>query len=213
VAPFLLAASAGASAFSYTRSSWVGIVVALLAALLTMVRARGWLLILAGPPILAGLVLRFVPKLASQLGRYALTIASQDPRDTSMHYVALAAAARYFMDHKLGVGLGAASFAGFKHGSGVKIWSENTYFQMGIQTGFQGMLALIVFLVVASAAGLNLAKSRGVDRFHRRIGAAVFLGIIGFSVAGMSIPTLIDVAAFGPLWVMAGLAVNRGERR
>jgi hypothetical protein len=45
----------------------------------------------------------------------------------------------------------------------------------------------------------------------RRLGATVFMGFIGFSVAGMSIPTLLEVVAFGPLWVMAALLVNRHD--
>ena len=36
----------------------------------------------------------------------------------------------------------------------------------------------------------------------------VFLGLIGFSVAGVSLPTLPDVAPFGPLWVMTALVLN-----
>lgn len=211
LAPLLAVAAVAASAFSYTRSSWLGIVAALGAALITLIRGRDRWWLLAAPLALVGLVIRFVPALAAQLGRYALTIASQDPRDTSMHYVALIAAARYFWDHKMGVGLGSASFAGFTHGTGVQFWSENTYFLMGIQTGFQGMLGLMLFLLLGTLAGVRLARNSGASLLHRRIGAAVFMGIIGFSVAGISIPTLLDVAAFGPLWVMIALVVNHGD--
>jgi len=211
LAPLLLVASVGASAFSYTRSSWLGMATAVGIAFLTIMKGRDRWILLAAPPLAVILVMRFVPKLVTQLGNYALTIASQDPRDTSMHYVALVAAARYFMAHTTGVGLGSASFAGFQHGGSVQFWSENTYFQMGIQTGFQGMFALIAFIVVAAMAGLERARDRGADRLYRRLGAAVFLGMIGFAVAGVSIPTLLDVAAFGPLWVMAAMVANHDD--
>jgi hypothetical protein len=39
------------------------------------------------------------------------------------------------------------------------------------------------------------------------------MGMIAFATAGMSIPTLLDVAAFGPLWVAAALVVNAREAR
>ncbi|MDZ4804166.1 MAG: O-antigen ligase family protein [Candidatus Eisenbacteria bacterium] len=211
LAPLLLAVSAGASAFSFTRSSWLGIAAALAAAFLTVVRGRDRLLLIASPLVLVALALRFVPSLAETIGSYALTIVSRDPAKTSMHYVALVAAAQYFWDHKLGVGLGSASFAGFQHGTGVQFWSENTFFQMGIQTGFQGMLALIAFLFAAVMAGWRLSRDPGVGRMPRRVGAAVFLGLIGFSVAGISIPTLLDAAAFGPVWFMAAVVVNQSD--
>jgi hypothetical protein len=145
VAPLLLVASIGASVFSYTRSSWLGIAAALFAALMTVFRGRDRLMILVTPLVAGIIAMRFVPALAERVGSYALTIVSDDPRDTSLHYVALVVAAKYFWSHKLGVGLGAASFSGFTHGGGVQVWSENTFLQMGIQTGFQGMLGLIVF--------------------------------------------------------------------
>jgi hypothetical protein len=212
-APFLLAVSVGASAVSYTRSSWMGIAAGLGAALLSVVRGRGRLVLIAAPVAFVLAAARFVPKLTEKVGQYALTIASQDPSETSLHYVALVAAARFFWDHKLGIGLGTASFSGFQHGNGVQFWSENTYFQMGIQTGFQGMLALIAFLVLAGLAGLRTARDATAPAGHRRLGAAVVMGLIGFAVAGISIPTILDVAAFGPLWVMAALLVNTKDAR
>jgi hypothetical protein len=37
------------------------------------------------------------------------------------------------------------------------------------------------------------------------------MGIIGFSMAGVSIPTLMDVSAFGILWVVVALVVNQHD--
>jgi hypothetical protein len=116
-APLLLVLSIGASVLSYTRSSWLGLAAGLVTALLMMFRGRDRLLLLLTPFLIIMAVARFLPLLAEKISRYAVTIVSQDPTDTSLHYVALFAAAQYFMDHLLGFGMGSASFAGFQHGT------------------------------------------------------------------------------------------------
>lgn len=211
VAPLFLAASVGAAALSYTRSSWMGLGIALVVAWITLFRGRDRLLLVLLPLVAISIILYFQPDLAMKIGGHALTIGSTDPAKTSLHYVALVAAARFFWDNKLGTGMGSASGAGHQHGGGVEIWSENTYFQMGIQTGFQGMLALILFLVVASVAGYRLSRNPAAGRLARRMGAAAFTGFIGFSMAGVSIPTIMDVSAFGILWVVGALVVNQHD--
>jgi hypothetical protein len=209
-APFLVAAGAGASALSYTRSSWIGIGAGLATAVLVLARGRARWFLLAAPFAIGWVAWRLIPDLAERIGRYALTIASQDPAETSFHYIALVEAARFFWQNKLGVGLGEASFAGYAHGTGVQMWSENTFFLVGIQMGFQAMLALLVFLAAVALTGGRLA-TRAVDPGDRRLGAMLVLSMAGFTVAGIAHPALLDVASMAPVWVLAAIAVNRVE--
>jgi hypothetical protein len=212
-APFLLAAAVGASAFSYTRSSWLGLTAGLGTTALLVTRGRGRWTLVAAPLVAAFLLARFVPEVGERLGRYALTIFSTDPTETSFHYVALFQAATYFIDNPFGIGIGAATGAGFRHGGGVEIWSENTFFLVGIQTGAQGLLALLWFLAGAALAGHRLARSAGASTGERRLGVFALLGVVGFSVGGMSLPALLDVSSFGPLWVVFALLANVSESR
>ena len=210
-APLLLVTALAAAAFSYTRSAWLGVAAGFVVALLIFTRGRARLWLILSPVILLLGVGRFLPDVAGRLGRYALTIFSRDPAETSFHYVALLQAASYFWANKLGVGLGEATFAGFHHGQGVQIWSENAFFLVGIQTGIQGFLAFIAFVGLAGSAGHSLFRRPDAGAWERRLGLAVALGFIGFTVGGMSLPAILDAASFGPLWVMLALAVNAGQ--
>jgi len=211
VAPLLLAAGLGASAFSFTRSSWIGTATGIGLFTLFSLRGRNLLHLVLVPLVLGFVVMRVVPDAAERVGNYALTIVSSDPTDTNFHYVALFEAADFFWNHKLGVGLGSASFAGMQHGGGVKFWSENAYFLVGIQTGMQGLIGLVVFLIAGLREGRLAIRRPGAPVFDRRIGALVFMGCAAFGLAGMSLPALLDVSAFAPLWVAAALAVNARE--
>jgi hypothetical protein len=81
---------------------------------------------------------------------------------------------------------------------------------MGIQTGARGMAGLILFLLLgaggAAAAPRGRRRSRGGSARPRCL--AHWL-----AVSGLSLPVLLDVGAFGPLWVIAALTVNALERR
>lgn len=209
----LLAAAVGASAFSYTRSSWLGLVAGLGTMALLVVRGRGRAAIIAVPILAALAIGLFIPEVGERLGRYALTIFSTDPTETSFHYIALAHAATYFIQNPLGVGLGSASGAGIRHAGGVEIWSENTFFLVGIQTGGQALIGLIVFLALAAQAGYGLSRSDNASVNGRRLGVFALLGVVGFSVGGMSLPALLDVSSFGPLWVVFALVANATEQR
>lgn len=213
LAPLVFAAAAGAALFSYTRSAWLGIASALGLGFFLVMDGRARVGLLLAPVAAGWAVARWLPELGERLTRYALTIVSRDPTETSFHYLALVEAARFFWSHKLGVGLGTASFAGDSYGGGVKVWSENAFFLMGIQTGAQGMLGLILFLGLGGVAGWRLMRGAGDDTFEGRLGAATLLGLVGFAVSGLSLPVLLDVGAFGPLWVIAALSVNALERR
>jgi hypothetical protein len=208
--PFL-AAAVGASAFSYTRSSWLGLVAGLATMALLVVRGRGRAAIVIVPTLAALAIGLLVPDVGGRLGRYALTIFSSDPTETSFHYIALVHAATYFVQNPFGVGLGSASGAGLRHGGGIEIWSENTFFLVGIQTGAQGLLALLVFLGCAAIAGYRLFRNTGASLGERRLGVFALLGVVGFSVGGMSLPALLDVSSFGPLWVALALVANAAE--
>lgn len=207
-APVLLVTALAAAAFSYTRSAWLGVAAGFVVATLLFTSGRRRLGLLVTPVFLLLIVVRCLPDVAERLGRYALTIVSRDPTETSFHYVALVQAASYFWANKLGVGLGEATFAGFQHGRGVQIWSENSYFLVGIQTGLQGFLAFIAFVVGAGWTGHQLFRRPGAGDWERRLGLAVALGFVGFAIGGMSLPAILDAPSFGPLWVALALAVN-----
>lgn len=210
LAPLLLAAGVGASALSYTRSSWIGIGAGLLAGIVAVARGGTRLTLVLLPIAAAFVAFQLMPGLTEQIGKYALTIASQDPTETSFHYVALVEAARFFQGHLLGVGLGASSFSGLNYGTGIQMWTENTYFLIGIQMGIQGLAALLVFMVASARLGLRL-YGRGDTERDRQLGALIFLAIAGFSVGGMAHPTLLDVSSMAPVWCLIGMAVNRRQ--
>jgi hypothetical protein len=207
----LLVAAAAASAMSFTRSSWMGIITGLGVGLFFGFRGRARLALLALPLALGWATAILLPAIAEIVGYYALTILSTDPAKTSMHYVALAHAAEHFAAHLLGEGLGASTFSGMAHGKGVTIWSENTFLQMGIQTGLQGLVALVVFIGAMMFAAGRLFRDEGADAATRCVGVIVLMAFPAFAMAGMSIPTILDVAAFGPLWFMAAVVVNARE--
>jgi len=212
-APLLLAAAVASTALTYTRSAWLGTAFGAGIGIVVLGRGRIRLPWVLGSIGAGALAMRYLPDLAGKIGDYALTIVSQDPTDTSFHYVALVEAAQFFWSHLAGVGLGAATFSGFHHGGaeGVQIWSENAFFMVGIQTGAQSLVALVLFLIFAAWAGLKLLRDRQADLFQRRLGAVVLFGFPAFAVAAMALPAILDVSSFGPLWVFGALAVNARE--
>lgn len=208
IIPFVL--SSFALVNSYSRSAWVGAGVALLMAL--AIRLQGyWRLALVG--IMALLV----------IGGISLNAMSQDRLSKVRFYVhhgkvadgqvlgsdsnRLESAARgvdQVIQEPLGYGLGTAGPA--SQGASQSIITENTYLQVGIETGVVGLLLFIATIVLSIVA---LFKQRlAVDEASPLI--AILLGL---SVSNLFLHTWADSATALVLWGLVGYCLAAQPKR
>lgn len=88
---------------------------------------------------------------------------------------------------------------------------HNLYLQVGVQTGVLSLLAYLACYLVYLAGSLRGYLFRRYTRWEEWFGCAVFLGTVGFLVAGLANDSLIVVSPIYWLLLGAGLAINRME--
>lgn len=88
---------------------------------------------------------------------------------------------------------------------------HNLYLQVGVQTGTLSLLAYLACYLVYLVGSLRGFLFRRYTRWEEWFGCAVFLGTVGFLVAGLANDSLIVVSPIYWLLLGAGLSINRME--
>lgn len=189
---------------SYSRSAWLGAVVALgtTAALTVRWPARRWLPAAAGGSVL----LAAAAWLAARTGRGRAVLAHENARSARVynssagHLQALRHGLTTLDHHLLGTGLGTAGPASLS--AGVPVITENYYLQLAIETSVLGLVAFVAIVVVV-----------GVRLYRRRRGvrwAAPALGaLVGLSVVNVLLHGWADSSTALVFWTTAGLVVGQ----
>jgi hypothetical protein len=188
---------------SYSRSAWIGMLVALGWLAFSSVRRRTQITLGIGLVLISGLAL-----VASQtflagntkLEYYLLhgqvfdrQLGGSDVgRLASLRNGAEAAAAA-----PLGKGLGTAGPASY-HGNQVAI-TENFYLQLALETGFLGLL---LFGCIVVFAGRELSQTGSLT------GKAALAALVGLSVTNLFLHTWADSSTALTFWIISGLAIK-----
>lgn len=208
IIPFVL--SSFALVNSYSRSAWIGAVVALLVAL--AIRLQGWWrLSLVGVLVLlvaGGMMLGTLSQDRLSNARFYLhhgkvadgqVLGSDSNRlDSASRGVA------QIVEQPIGHGLGTAGPA--SQGTNQPIITENSYLQVGIETGIIGLLLFVATIVLSIVA---LFKQRlAVDEASPLI--AILLGLC---VSNLFLHTWADSATALVLWGLVGYCLTAPTKR
>lgn len=206
-APFFLT---GFALFhSYSRSAWIG---ALIAALIVFfIRLKGWwkltlLAPIAALAIVASILSGPVKAMTTNLTFYVFhgqfvdghTNGSDSNRLNNAQY-----GLTKIQEQPLGYGLGTAGPA--SKNTAQPIITENSYLQIGIETGIIGLLLFIATVILTLVA---LAKQFGVVDES----AALFAAIIGLSATNLFLHTWADSATALVLWGLAGYCLSAQKK-
>ncbi len=85
---------------------------------------------------------------------------------------------------------------------------HNMYLQIGIQTGVLSLLAYLLFYGMYFCSSMYLYIKGRFDSFYSQVGVAIFIGTIGFMVAGLSNDSSIAVSPVYYALIGVGIAVN-----
>lgn len=204
----VLALCLGALVFSFSRSAWLGTLVALLCVVILRLQTRRqWQQ--AGLVSLGIAILMVTAFFAFQDNRFAqnalyhtddnstVAVSSNDQRSS-----ALLAGARDVLHNPLGRGVGSAGPASVHNTAAPARLAENYYLQIGQELGWVGLLA---YLAVSFAVGFQLWRQR---RDPLALGLlAAFVGL--FVVNMLSHAWADDTLAF-IWWGLAGIAIGQG---
>lgn len=208
---FLLLAVMGvAMVGTYSRSSWIGMLVALFVVAFALLPRKIFILAslgACGVLLISGLAVNYSIQHNSLLQNIFLH-ASMDSDDNpvsdpeagsnSQHASLVHQGLVLSLDHPLGLGLGTAGPASRYDGSG--IITENYYLQLSIETGIAG---LFLFLLLGAA----LLKALWSQQRKNPLGASLFAAYIGVSVVGLFLHSWADSALALIFWALAGLSV------
>lgn len=223
-----------AQLLSWSRSSWVSLVVAgvVLVTLLPVTRSRlnGWIAELRkprtwsrfAPPVVTLVLLAAVVIVASGGSNFLRgTVSGQDPSSAEHASQLSALLPGVTVDQDggssgssanssgiFGLGLGAAGAKSTRFDSGTSgplITSEVWYVDYALQTGYVGLIAL---LVLVGVVGSRLWKRRG-----NSLSRAALAVLCGLLVGALFIPVLDEPALAIPLWAIIGLGLTYSPGR
>lgn len=97
--------------------------------------------------------------------------------------------------------------AAYNNGYGDQIISKPHcwYLQVGVQTGVISLIALLVFYGMYFVQSIRLYTRKKIDTYYAQVGLAVFLGTIGYMVAGLTNDSSITVAPV--YWALMGIGI------
>lgn len=180
----VLGAAAAAIGFTYSRSGWIGLAVALL----VFLAFRNWRLV----PVLAVLGIACIPFLPESIYNRILTIGNMQDSSTRYRFAIYEATGRLLEDYGLrGVGLGNDVMGKVFHmypamyDGNFPIHTHNNYLQMWAETGFFGLLTYLALILGQLKAGVK-AYAAGADRRVKRMLAAAVSALCGILVISLA---------------------------
>lgn len=80
------------------------------------------------------------------------------------------------------------------------------YLQIGVQTGVVSLLAVLVFYGMYFIQSIRLYSKQKFDSYASQVGAAAFVGSIGYMISGLTNDSSITVAPV--FWVLMGIGIT-----
>jgi len=170
--------------FTYSRSGWIGVALAVV----VFIVFTNWRFL----PLLVVLALCCVPVLPESIYNRILTIGNTKDSSTNYRFAIYEASAVLMKDYWFkGVGLGSdvlkATFKNYPtmFDGNYPIHTHNNYLQVWAEMGIGGLLAFLAMLVYQFKAGVKAFRAAADKRLKRLLAAAVsgFCGILLVSVA------------------------------
>ncbi|MCU1430791.1 MAG: integral rane protein, partial [Actinomycetia bacterium] len=156
----------------------------------------------------AGVVVLLPTATASGLSQRVTTTASSQDQSSSDHVRSFWNGVHAVGAEPIGHGLGTSAGVGQRFAEGSATVPENSYLQVGIETGVLGMAVFIALTVVVlrrlthaagtvTDVGISVARTAGV----------------GLAIGACLLPAWNEFAVAWPFWGLAGAAIGLAERR
>jgi hypothetical protein len=195
---------------SYSRSAWIGLIVALGVAVLALLPGR-WRLpafgALGAAMAAAALALPKLLATNANLQYYFLhsSLTWHGARGSDFqHLASLQEGLNGTSAQPLGHGLGSAGPAVFHSGQGIII--ENNYLQIAYETGWAGLMLFVLLLLAIGRALLGRAK-------HYDLAVASLAALVGISVTSLVLPAWTDSTTALTVFIAAGSLIGLPEAR
>lgn len=157
--------------------------------------------------LLAGFAVVLPAATAIGLGqRVAATSTQRDPSSVD-HVRSFWTGLDAVKANPIGHGLGTSAGVGQRFDQGQATIGENSYLQVGIETGVAAMAVFIGITVSAIGRLRRLSRSRS----HLATSAAFSAGI-GLAIGGLFLQTWVDFSVAWTFWALAGAAIGIAER-
>ncbi|ROR31483.1 oligosaccharide repeat unit polymerase [Mobilisporobacter senegalensis] len=85
---------------------------------------------------------------------------------------------------------------------------HNMYLQMALQTGVLSLIAFLTFYIMYFISCIRLYFKSNFENYYMQIGAAIFVGTIGYMVSGLFNDSTITVSPIFWLLMGMGMAIN-----
>lgn len=85
---------------------------------------------------------------------------------------------------------------------------HNMYIQMAVQTGVLSLIAFLAFYILYFISCIRLYFKSNFENYYMQIGAAIFIGTIGYMISGFFNDSTITVSPIFWILVGMGMAIN-----
>lgn len=82
---------------------------------------------------------------------------------------------------------------------------HNLYLQIGVQSGVISLIAFLVFFIVYFISSIRIYINGRFDNYFKRVGVAIFIGVVAYMVSGISNDSTITVAPIA--WALIGIGI------
>ncbi len=197
---------------SLSRSSWLGTLFGI--TILCLYRRRVRLYIMQIILIMLALLPFLLLGSTTMFSSFAviqriLAVFEPDDPSTAARLTALPDQIATIQSHPLGIGLGLASRASFGSDK-IRLYSESNYLQVAIETGWLGILLMILMVTMFLASIIRkISQSTGS---HRELALWALTASASIFAAALVFPSLGYLLPPAQMAILAGLALNQTNK-
>ncbi len=82
---------------------------------------------------------------------------------------------------------------------------HNLYLQIGVQSGVISLIAFLIFFITYFISSIRIYINGRFDNYFKRVGVAIFIGVVAYMVSGISNDSTITVAPVA--WALIGIGI------
>lgn len=83
---------------------------------------------------------------------------------------------------------------------------HSLYLQIGVQSGVISLIAFLVFFITYFVSSIRIYINGRFDNYFKRVGVAIFIGVVAYMVSGISNDSTITVAPIA--WTLIGIGIT-----
>lgn len=195
--------------FTFTRSAWIGLSVAMLVSLFIIIRNKYYVVVSSFVVALVGYF--SFRELSNNLKFQAIFLHGM-VRDNELfgstlgHLNSMKESFVLLLSNPLGLGLGVSGPAS-RYAEDALI-PESWYLQIGSELGILGLIIFLAILIVVAKYLFDIFK-KSKDLLYKSLGLGLLGALMAISVSSLFLHTWADTATVYPFWILFGLLVSQ----